>query len=290
MEPSNFLNPFVLGYLLIVIGAQAGLAFWRRRETERRQARRRKVGLPDEVILDTKVRLATIRHEASIEAVVLLVTLLVTPFLLWLAAGIWAPSVRSELGILFAAVLFWVLFTSSDVGKTFLGGVAFRTLVAFNPPFQVGDQVTLRGQGGTVTEIGLFYVRLATSAGDLVSIPTASLWGETLVSANAGDRSSICVMPFFLAPFATRQQQQSAENALWDAIQASTFFDFGKPMQISVKQTGDAIVLTAKAHVANTYNDSMFMSEVASVFLRWAADEKIPLASTRWREVRKEDD
>ena len=248
------------------------------------------MGLPDDVILNTTTRLETIRRESRIEAAVLVATVVVVPFLLWLTASALALPGREGLGVVFAVILVWVLFSASDTGKAALGGLAFRALIAYNSPFQVGDRVTLRGYSGKVTEIGLFHVRLVTVDDDLVNIPTASLWGETLVSANAGDRASLCVMPFFLAPFATKEQQKSAEDELWNAIQASTFFDFTKPMQIYVEQTDNAIALTAKAYVANTYNEPLFKSEVASTFLGWAADTGIPLASTRWREMRKEDD
>ena len=283
----DFTNLFVVVYLLIIAGAQIGLAFWRRHERKRKKARRRAAGLPDDVILNTKTRLKTIRRESSVEAAVLAFTVIVVPFLLWLAAAPY-PEVRDGLGVVFLVVLFWVLFTGSDVGKAFLGGLSFRTLLAFNPPFQVGDRVTLNGHAGKVTDIGLFHVRLVTPDDDLVSIPTGSLWGETLVSANAGDGASLCVMPFHLAPFATKAQRQEAEDALWDAIQASTFFDFTKPMQIYVDQTDTAIGLTAKAYVANTYNEPLFKSDVARTFLDWVADNSVPLASTEPQEAPRE--
>ena len=290
MEPANLLSPFVLAYLLIVVGAQLGLAERQRRDRNQREAKRRKAGLDERTILNTGTRLETVRREARVEAGVLLATVVVTPFLLVLIAdALDSEAAREGLGVVFAALLIWMLFTASDVGKAFLGGLAFRTLIAFKRPFQVGDRVTLKGHAGKVTEIGPFHVRLTTPDDDLVAIPTGSLWGETLVSANAGDRASLCVMPFYLAPFATREQRKTAENGLWDAIQASTFFDFTKPMQIYVEQTDNAIKLIAKAYAANTYDEPLFKSDVASAFLDWAADKRIPLASTRWREARKED-
>ena len=77
MDPANFLNPYVLAYLLIIIAGQVVVAYGRRREHERREARRRAAGLPEGLILNTATRLETVRREASIEAVVLLITVLV---------------------------------------------------------------------------------------------------------------------------------------------------------------------------------------------------------------------
>jgi small-conductance mechanosensitive channel len=147
--------------------------------------------------------------------------------------------------------------------------------------------VTLKGHGGRVSAIGPFHIRLVTPDDDLVCIPTSSLWTETLISSNAGDRASLCIMPFYLAPFATREQCQKAEDAIWDAVQASTMFDFSKPLQIYIEQTENAVRLTAKAYVANTYEEPLFKSDVVRAFLTWAADNDIPLASTRWREERQ---
>lgn len=57
-------------------------------------------------------------------------------------------------------------------------------------------------------------VQLDTVNDDRISIPTNTLWGEVLTSANAGARSSLCVMPFHLSPQASRQHRQQAENAI----------------------------------------------------------------------------
>ncbi len=287
MEPETLLNPFVLAYFLLIAFSQLAVILWRRRVSEQRKERRRAVGLGDDLIMSTAARLETIRRDAALDAGVLLATVIVAPFLLWWLAGFANDEAREGLGLAFVILLIWVLFTASDVGKAFIGGLAFRTLLAFSPPFQVGDRVTLKGHGGRVSSIDPFHIRLVTPDDDLVSIPTSSLWTETLVSSNAGDRASLCIMPFYLAPFATREQCEDAENAIWDAVQASTMFDFSKPIQIYVEQTENAVRLTAKAYVANTYEEPLFKSDVTRAFLTWAAGKGIPLASTRWREERQ---
>ena len=185
---------------------------------------------------------------------------------------------------MFAGLFIWLLFTGTQIGTAILGGISFRVLIAFNRPFQVGDRVTLKGRSGKVVTIGVFHVSLQTPDDDLVSIPTSGLWNESLVSANAGDRASLCVMPFYIAPFADGKSLQDAENALWDIVQTSSFFAFTKPVQIYLSQTETAIVITAKAYVANTYDEPTFKSEVARRFLKRTAEIGVPLASARWRE------
>lgn len=278
-DASQLLSLPVLTYLVLVIGAQVFLALFRNWRAEVSLKDRLKAGLDEQVLVDHKVTLATIKSWAFFDAAVLLITVVGSPFLLvWLF-----PDQAAGLAATFLVLLLWVLITGTDVAKAFLGGVAFRAYAGLRQPFQVGDRVTLRGYAGKVEAIDPFFVRLVTLDDDLVSIPTASLWGEPLVSSNAGDRASLAVMTFHLAPFATGTQRQSAEDAIWNAIQRSVYWDFDRPMQIYLEQRRDEVVLTAKAYVASTYNEPLFKSDVYKAFLSTVDEEKIPLASTEWR-------
>ena len=203
--PGDFLNGPVAIYLLLVVVAQIGVNvwfWWRRERVARKRAR---VGLPADVIMGHAERASRVRLEAGLQAGVLLVTVFVVPLaLVWFAQD--ADKVRGVL-LVFVVLLAWLLLQGTDVAKAFLGGLAFKTLAAFQCPIQVGDRVILKGQHGKVEHIGLFFVTLQTSDDDRISIPTRELWSEVLVSTNAGERSSLCVMAFYLAPFVTIEQR-----------------------------------------------------------------------------------
>ena len=190
---------------------------------------------------------------------------------------------KKGLAIAFLALLTWTIYSGTDILKAFLGGLAFKTIAAFTQPFQVGDRVTLKGISGKVVKFETFFVMLQTLNDDLISIPTHTLWSEVLTSANAGDRSSLCVMNFYLASFVHANQRQKAEDAIWDAIQASVYYEPSKPMQIYLTQTPDAIQLTAKAYVASTYNEPLFTSDVTRAFLDFVSQEDIALAPSSWK-------
>ena len=179
--------------------------------------------------------------------------------------------------ILLLGLVLWLLWSGTDVAKAFLGGLAFKTLTAMKHPIQVGDRATLKGHTGKVAAIGVFFVQIRIAGGTLVSLPTNELWGETLVSLNAGERYSRSVTRHYLSPRVTRAQRQAAEDALWDAIQASTYLEPSKPHQIQISQDRRAIILTAKAFVASTYNANLFASDIARAFLDHCADAGIPL-------------
>jgi hypothetical protein len=93
------------------------------------------------------------------------------------------------------------------------------------------------------------------------------------------------VLRFYLAPHATPAQLDDSENTIWDAIQASPYLEPSRPMQIYYTQEKDAVILTAKAYVASTYDEPSFRSDVTRAFLRTVDAKRIPLASTRYRET-----
>jgi small-conductance mechanosensitive channel len=295
------INPYVLIYIFIIISTQ--ILFWylslykKKKITKRRQEE----GLPSDIIMNHSERLADIRRESIYESSILLLTIILVPFAI--VGGIYMfgylttkpdSAIRSfskiitdegkGLVIIFIGLLIWLLFSATDVARGFLGGLGFKTLAAFKQPFQVGDRVTLKGYSGKVTSISTFFVKLQTVDDDLISIPTSSLWSEVLTSSNAGERSSLCVMNFYLAPFVTNQNRQKAEDVIWDAMQASTYLEISKPMQIYISQESNSIILTAKAYVASTYNEPLFKSDVTRAFLDFAEKKHIPLSSPAWKE------
>lgn len=282
----RFANVYVLSYLLLIVALQFAYAGWRHWRRRRIASRRRAQGLPDAMLINNSERLGERRRHALVQSGLLLGSILLLPFILvWLApqleGGAAVPE-RSGVIIVFIALLVWLALEGTDVAKAFLGGLAFKTVAAFKNPFQLGDRVTLKGIGGKVVGFNTFFVTLATPNDDLVNIPTASLWSEVLNSANAGARGSLCVMNFYLAPFVSPEQRQAAEDRLWDAIQASVYFDPTKPFQIYLSQTPTFIQVTAKAYVASTYDEPLFSSDVTRTFLDFTSAHHIPLAARSW--------
>ncbi len=291
---STFLNPYVIVYLAIVVGGQLGYGLWRRQKQKAVAARRRRQGLPDNMIVNTAETLTEYKRGALLDSTILMLTVIIVPFILIAIAPGAEPTAGQEgaaspeqngIAIVFVALLLWIFLNGTDVAKAFLGGLAFRTVLAFKKPtpFQLGDRVTLKGIGGKVIGFDSFFVTLQTPNDDQISIPTRSLWGDVLNSANAGERSSLCVMNFYLAPFVTAAQRQVAEDTIWEAIQASPYYTPSKPMQIYFAQNPDAIQLTAKAYVASTYREPLFTSDVTRAFLDVAAKQGIALASSAWK-------
>lgn len=260
-------------YLCSVVIAQIALALFRKHKQQRIEEKRTAAGLDEKILVDHALRLKTLQQQSITEVIVLLISIFVFPLLLLLIPGVSADG----LGAAFVGLLLWALLSATDMAKAFLGGIAYKAIIAFKNPFQVGDRVTLLGQSGKIVEIGYLLIKLRTSDDELISIPTAALWGQPVLSANAGGRASQCRMDFYLSTQISAELRKKAEDAIWDAIQRSVYWDFDQPMQIYVAQQRDAIVLTAKAYVASTYNEPLFRSEVYRAFLDFVDAESIPL-------------
>ena len=281
VDPEIFLDWRIAIYIGGVVVLQIICWIHFRRKKNKIAAAREAHGLPSGILLNNSVQLDEARRESLLYAIVLLFSVLLLPFILvWLGGddGADKTSTTNEntgLAITFIVLLFWVFFNATEISKAYLGGLAFKTLAAFQVPFQVGDRASFQGVEGKVLSIGTFFTTLQTQNDDKISVPTASLWQTPIISVNGSSRSSLCVMNFYLSSRIEKDQRIGAENKIWDAIQSSTYFEPTQPPQIYLHQEPDYIRLTAKAYVASTYREPQFTSDVTRSFLNYANEEKL---------------
>ena len=273
------LNGYVFAYIAILGGTLGLIRFLRIRRAKKIRVARHYQGLTSEILAGPETQLDLYQKRALIESCIFLSIAIVLPFLLAYLEG---SNSQAKLGLAatFIALIVWILVSATDIAKSFVGGLAFKIINPLNPAFQLNDRVTLKGYSGKVMHIGVLHVRLNTQDDDQVCIPTMSLWNEILVSTNAGGRSSLCVMEFYLAPDTAKSKRKRAEDIIWDAVQASVYFEPAHPLQIYCHQKPYAIVLQAKAYVASTYKEPDFKSEVTNTVLDKLNENQIHLAST----------
>jgi small-conductance mechanosensitive channel len=287
-------NPYVFLYVALIVLIQMGYLRHRRRKAARITANRAAQGLPSQTIVNQSVKLEELKTQARKETWVLILPIVLLPFVMAglefaLNACLFNPAagcsttkaaVHSGDGLLFTFFIFmlWLMFTGTELAKAAIGGIAFRTVMVFGNTFQVGDRVTINGNSGKLIDIGVFYLTLVTLNDDKICLPTNSLWGSALTSSNYGDRSSLVCIPFYLSPTNSAKKLQDAEDALWDAIQASNYFEPTKNKQIFYQQEQNYIQLTVKAYVASTYNEPLFSSDISRRFLHFAIENDILLA------------
>lgn len=274
-------NGYVLTYIALILVTQVVYVMYRTYRSENIIRQRRKAGLPPNILINQSKKLTELKKESTLQAMVLILPVVTLPFILTGISVISNTKNNPTSGLFYTFLIFlaWIAFSATDLAKAAIGGIAFRTVMIYSDTVQVGDRVTISGYSGKLLNVGIFYIILETADDDKICLPINSLWGAPLVSANAGDRSSLCVIPFYLAPSVSSSQLQAAEDAIWDAIQTSIYFEPAKPKQIFYQQHPQFIELTAKSYVASTYNEPLFRSEVSNTFLRYALKNNIPLAN-----------
>ena len=271
-----------LCYLVAVLLAPVVVRLCFAMGDRRTQKRRMRLGLSEETLAGPAVLLARQKKRAIVESAAILLVVVLFPFV---AAILPLDFFNSELsswkiatGLMVAAFG----FAASDVIKSYISGLFYFAAITFGKGIQVGDRATLLGYSGKVLRISPMFVQIDTDNDDLVTLPTSKLWSEPVVSANAGERSSLCVMEFHLAPFANSEQRSIAEGAIWEAIQASAYSDLTHSVDIFIEQQLASIIIRAKAYVASTYREFEFKSDVTRAFLDVCSNQKVPLAFDGW--------
>lgn len=265
-------NGYVPAYIAAIIGSQLLYALGARVYAQHRTRRRIASGLPADELIVTASKLRSLRWAAGLQAALFALAFVGVPLAFVLFTG------ERQAAVVFIALLAMISIQVPEPIRHSLGGLAFRSLVAADAPFQVGDRVSLRGVRGRVTNIGIFYVTLQTPDDDKVSIPTHALWTETLSSTNAGDMGSLAVTTVYLSPDCPSDALCAAESALAEAVHASPYLNISRPVDILVGQSPTAITVTAKAYVASTYDEPHFVSAAMKTFLHHAREQGVPLA------------
>lgn len=268
----SFLSPSVVVYMLGVLSVPFLAPLLTRMRANKIAEKRKAVGLDERVLSNPGDGLAKQRKESLTETMIVFAVVILLPLVIILALkGLQIKNLNQEIAnlkIAFGTFLLWTLVSGTSVAKNFLGGLAFRCLAACSNAIQVGDRVTVLDHHGVVKEIGIFFTKIQTLEDDQVSIPSAKLLDEVLISTNAGERASMVSLPFYLHPTTTSKQTEMAEKIIWDTIQSATLFDPAHPLKIMLAQTNNSLVLTAKCHVTSTYSEAEFRSEVTKQTLK----------------------
>ena len=121
---------------------------------------------------------------------------------------LWAVAAIIVLGCLdievtsLVAVLSVIGLAFSLALQNFLSNAAGGMQILASHPFKSGDYVEAGGCSGTVSEIGMFYTRLATYDNKLVQIPNSSIVSSNIInySAQASRRVDLMVSASYDAP------------------------------------------------------------------------------------------
>ena len=270
-----------LFYLLTVLLAPVVVKLFFLFSDLRRHRRRAAAGLPAEELVGPERYIDRQRRRAFIEAASVFGAIFLFPLFAAIMPGSVATIASFKLS--FPLMIIGFSIAASEVIRSYVSGLLFFSCITAAKGMQVGDRVTLLGHSGRVDRMSPLFVELVTPNDDRVTLPTAKLWSEPVVSANSGSRSSLCLMSFHFSPFVTSEQRVLAEDSIWEAIHSSVYVDLGRQVQILCHQDPSAIRIDAKAYVASTYQEFEFKSDVTARVLAACQAGKIPIGIGEWR-------
>ena len=105
------------------------------------------------------------------------------------------PTVNNALAVL-ASVGLALAFALKDYGSSLVAGL----VTVLENGYQPGDWIELGGVYGEVKSIGVRATHLVTADDTEVIIPNSRTWSGNIANATSGQRTLLCVAPFYLHP------------------------------------------------------------------------------------------
>jgi len=147
---------------------------------------------------------------------------------------------------------------AQDVIRNVISGA----LILFEQPFRVGDMVNIDGHYGEVQAIGLRSIRLRTFDDNTVTVPNATVTGQSISNANSGALNEMVVMNFLLP---ATVDIKAVKELAWEAAACSPYSYLRKPIVVLVEDVFNRTFLnrfTVKAYVLDVRFERKFASDV----------------------------
>ena len=168
--------------------------------------------------------------------------------------GAWAVLIMivlDKLGVAVGPLIAGLGATGFILGFAFqesLGSLAAGIMIAFNQPFKLGDYVFVGGHEGTVKQLDMMAVVLATGDNRKITIPNKQAWGGPIINYSALELRRVDIAIGITYGADITKAKEIAKNAL--AALPAVLKD-PAPMS-EVKSLDDsAVVLTSRAWVKN---------------------------------------
>ncbi|SMO61120.1 mechanosensitive ion channel family protein [Halorubrum cibi] len=163
-------------------------------------------------------------------------------------------------------------FGLKDLFAGIIGGVVLVT----ERPYQVGDKVTIDGDYGEVTDIGLRATTLTTPDDSAVRVPNATLFTANVSNANDGHPEMMVVVE--LAVTASTDVDR-ASAIVKEAMVTSkyVYVDDDHPFTVLVEDESYYRTIRGKAYVADLRDEFAFASDVTKRSMGAFASEGIEM-------------
>ena len=197
------------------------------------------------------------RRRISIKMLIPIVRFLIYGTAVYLVLGpllqLSATHLLAVSGLLGAALGFGL----KDLFAGMIGGLVLIT----ERPYQVGDKVTIGGDYGEVTNIGLRATTLQTPGDSAVSIPNATMFSANVTNANDGEPEMLVVVDLAVTDAADVDRASAiVEEAM--VTSKYVFVDDDHPAVVRVEDESYYRTIRGKAYVADLRDEGAFVSDV----------------------------
>jgi small-conductance mechanosensitive channel len=182
---------------------------------------------------------------------------------------IWAVTVYVVIAKVFnppqATLLAMLASTGLAVGlaaQDVIRNVISGALILFEQPFRVGDMVNIDGHYGEVQAIGLRSIRLRTFDDNTITVPNATITGQSISNANSGALNEMVVVSFMLP---ASVDINAVKELAWEAAACSPYAYLRNPIVVLVEDEFNRTFLnrfTIKAYVLDVRFERKFASDV----------------------------
>jgi len=160
--------------------------------------------------------------------------------------------------------------------KDLLAGMIGGLVLITERPYQVGDKVTIDGDYGEVTDIGLRATTLVTPDDNAVRIPNATLFTANVSNANDGDPEMMVVVELAVT---AGTDVDRASVIVEEAMVTSkyVYVDDDHPFAVLVEDETYHRTIRGKAYVADLRDEFAFVSDVTERSMAAFASEGIDM-------------
>lgn len=143
--------------------------------------------------------------------------------------------------------------------KDYVSSAVAGIVAVFERPYRTGDWVRLKGHYGEVMSIGTRSVTLRTAADDIITVPHAVIWSDSVVNANDAAATLQCVAEFWLAP---GQPGPDVRPILEEVARTSAWLDYDRPVRVVTKSEPYGVHVTLRAYPFELRDQFQFITDL----------------------------
>lgn len=176
--------------------------------------------------------------------------------LLWVIPIVFNITLQNFL-VISGAVSVAIGFAFKDYVSSLIAGM----VAIFERPYRPGDWVEIDGDYGEVRAVGMRSIELCTPEDNIIYVPHDKIWKSNVSNANDGERTLMCVAPFYLAP---DHDAQAVRSALRDVAVTSAYLHYDRPITVVLSQTPWGTHYRLKAYPFDMRDQFAFVSDMTA--------------------------